>query len=122
MIIGIGTDLIEIQRVEKACTKEAFLIRCFTEKERELFNGNYTKAAGNFASKEAISKVFGTGIRGFELTDIEILRDELGKPVVNLMNNAKNIAESMGIDVIHLSITNTKDYAQAFAIGEKCNF
>lgn len=118
MIIGIGTDMIEIQRVEKACEKEAFFMRCFTERERALIGTNFTRAAGNFAVKEAVSKVFGTGIRGFELSDVEVLRDELGKPYVNLYNNAHKISVDMNIKKLHVSISNTKDYALAYVIGE----
>ena len=54
------------------------------DKERELIGGHPQKAAGNFAVKEAISKVFGTGVRGFGLKDIEVLRDPRGKPYVIL--------------------------------------
>lgn len=118
MIIGIGTDIIEIQRIKKACEKEAFFMRCFTENERMLIGSNFTKAAGNFAVKEAVSKVFGTGVRGFELIDIEVLRDELGKPYIRLHNKAALIAHDLTIDRIHVSISNTKDFAIAYAVGE----
>jgi holo-[acyl-carrier protein] synthase len=118
MIVGIGTDIIEIQRIEKACEKEAFFVRCFTKEERKLIGSNYAKAAGNFAVKEAVSKVFGTGIRGFELADIEVLRDELGKPYVNLYRNALKIAEKIKITKLHISISNTKEYAVAYVVGE----
>lgn len=118
MIVGIGTDLIEIQRIKRACAKEAFFIRCFTDAERALIADNYVRAAGNFAAKEAVSKVFGTGFRGFSLRDVEILRDELGRPYVNLYNGAYKLSENKKINVIHLSITNTMDFAQAFAVGE----
>lgn len=118
MIIGIGTDLIEIQRIKKACAREAFFVRCFTDKERELIGKNYTKAAGNFAVKEAVSKVFGTGIRGFELIDIEVLRDELGRPYVNLYRNALIIAKKNKITKLHVSISNTKDFVLAYVVGE----
>lgn len=118
MIVGIGTDIIEIQRIKKACLKEAFFMRCFTQRERNLIGDNYSKAAGNFAVKEAVSKVFGTGIKGFELLDIEVLRDELGKPYVNLYHNAATIAKDNHISKIHVSISNTKEYVIAYAIGE----
>ena len=118
MIVGIGTDMIEIQRIKKACEKEAFFVRCFTKRERELIDKNYARAAGNFAVKEAVSKVFGTGIKGFELIDIEVLRDELGKPYVNLYRNAFQIAQNNKIAKLHISISNTKDYALAYVIGE----
>lgn len=118
MIIGVGTDLIEIDRVSKACEKEHFMLRCYTQKEIECFNKKYAELAGNFAVKEAVAKSFGTGFRGFKLSDIEVLRDELGKPFVNLYNEAEKKAGELGIHKIHVSITNTFKYAQAFAVSE----
>lgn len=118
MIIGIGTDLIEIERVTLACEKEDFIKKYFTERERDLFQMDKRKAADNFAVKEAISKMFGTGFRTFMPIDIEVLRDNLGKPYVNLYQEALDIAKSKNINKIHVTITNTKKYAQAFVIGE----
>ena len=80
MIAGIGTDLIRIDRVIKACEKESFLKRVFTEKERQLIAGNQNRAASNFAVKEAVAKALGTGFRGFGPEDVEVLRDSLGSP------------------------------------------
>ena len=60
MIVGIGTDLIEIERIKKACEKEAFLVRVYTEEERRQAGGKVSRLAGDFAVKEAVSKVFGT--------------------------------------------------------------
>ena len=74
--------------------------------------------AGTFAVKEAVAKVFGTGFRGFELKDVEVLRDELGKPYVVLHGNAKLLAEEKRIRKIEVSISNTKEHAMAFAVGE----
>lgn len=118
MIIGIGNDLIEIERVKKACEKEAFLMRYFTEREIEVCGGRASSLAGNFAVKEAVSKGFGTGVRGFELCDIEVLRDELGKPYVKLYGGAKELADKLGAVKIHVSITNIKEYAEAFVVLE----
>lgn len=118
MIIGIGTDLIEIERIRKACVKEAFLLRSFTLEERLCIEGRPAKAAGNFAVKEAVSKVMGTGFRGIGLNEIEVLRDDLGKPYVNLYGRAKERAESLGIQRWHVSISNTKTLATAYVIGE----
>ena len=77
MIIGIGNDLIEIDRVAKACEKEAFLVRSYTDKEIQCFRDKPSSLAGNFAVKEAVSKCFGTGFRSFGLTDIEVLEMNL---------------------------------------------
>ncbi len=119
MIVGIGTDLIEIERIKKACEKEAFINRYFSKREIEASKGDFSKLANNFAAKEAVSKCFGTGFRGFSPIDIEVLRDEYGKPYVKIYREAKKIADKMGINNILLSISDTKDYSQAFAVVEK---
>ncbi len=118
MIIGVGTDLIEIERVRRACNNQAFLMRCFSIKEQEMIAGNMSRAAGNWAVKEAVSKVFGTGVSGFEMTDIEVLRDEKGKPYVVLLNQAAVISKTLGVHTLHVSISNTKEYAIAYVVGE----
>ncbi len=119
MITGIGVDLIEIARIKKACQKEGFLKLCFTRDEVELIGDRWEKAAGNFAVKEAVAKMFGTGFRGVSLKEIEVLRDSLGKPYVKLFGKAAELASSQQITTIHVSITNTKDYANAFVVGEQ---
>lgn len=122
MIIGIGIDLVEIKRIEKNINETTFLQKYFTVDENKLFELSKHKAqtvAGNFASKEAISKAIGTGFRGFSLTDIEILRDEMGNPYVNSYGSFKSILNELKIDTIHVSISNTKEYAVANAICER---
>lgn len=122
MITGIGLDLIEVSRVLKACEKESFLKRCYTASEIELISKDRRKAADNFAVKEAVSKMLGTGFAGITLLEIEVLRDDKGKPFVNLYGKAADLAKIQGITVIHVSISNTKDYANAVAVGEHlCN-
>ncbi len=118
MITGIGVDLIEIDRVTKACGKDSFLRRYYTEAEQELIRANIRVAADNFAVKEAVAKMFGTGFRTFFPLDIEVLRDIAGKPYVKLYGNAAEIAAEQGVTAIHVSISNTKDYANAFVVGE----
>ena len=119
MILGIGNDLVEIERIEKACQKQAFLLRCYTEAEIELCKGKASMLAGNFAVKESVAKAFGTGFRSFETRDIEVLRDELGKPYVRLYGGAEQLYRDMGATNIHVTITNTNEYAMAMAILEK---
>ena len=92
MILGTGCDLVEIERMKKACEKEAFLSRVYTERERRQAGGKASVLAGDFAVKEAVAKVFGTGFRDFMPGDIEVLRDELGKPYVNLYGRARKTA------------------------------
>lgn len=118
MIVGIGTDMIEVRRVVRACRKDSFLRRCFTEAERELICGAPYKAADQFAVKEAVAKMLGVGFRQFMPSDIEALRDELGCPYVRLHGRAQGLCEEKGIDKVHVSITNTKEYAVAFVVGE----
>jgi holo-[acyl-carrier protein] synthase len=121
MIIGIGTDIIEIDRIGKALINKGFLHKNFTEKEIEYFlrrKNMCEVVAGNFAAKEAVSKALGTGFRGFGLIDIEVLRDELGKPKVNLYGQAKSIADKGGETKIHISISHNKTQAIAYCIIE----
>lgn len=118
MLIGTGCDLIELERIKKACEKEAFLSRVYTDEERRQAEGRPSVLAGNFAVKEAVAKVLGTGFRTFMPKDIEVLRDSLGKPYVNLYGGAEALAREKKISRIEVSISNTKDYAMAFAVGE----
>ena len=118
MIAGIGTDLVEIGRVEKVLLRRRHLSRIFTTTELACAKDNATTLAGNFAVKEAVSKVFGTGFFGVEPYEIEVLRDNAGAPYVKLYGNAQKLAKDKKITKIHISITNTKDFAQAFVIGE----
>ena len=95
MILGIGTDIIEIQRIQRTVERTPkFLEKIFTEREIELFKSKamkYETIAGNFAVKEAISKAIGRGFRGFSFNDLEILRDEFGRPIANVSDKVKEI-------------------------------
>ena len=120
MIVGIGNDIIEIERIEKAISKEGFKNKIYTQRELENIEkrGNRTETyAGIFSAKEAISKAIGTGVREFSLTDLEILNDDLGKPYVvvseKLDKILKNKKESYQIEI---SISHSKKYATAMAI------
>lgn len=121
MILGIGTDIVEIHRIETAIAKDSFLKRYFTEKEIAMYLGRGKKSqilAANFAAKEAVAKALGTGFSYFFPIDIEILRNEKGAPVVVLHGNCKNFASQMGIQTIHLSLSHSKTHAVAFAVAE----
>lgn len=114
--LGIGNDIIEIKRIEKAVSKESFIQKVFTDKEIEYIRSRGNRAesyAGRFAAKEAVSKALGTGIRNFALTDIEILNNELGKPYVIFKNNISHFNEKYFIDI---SISHCREYASAAAI------
>lgn len=119
MITGIGTDLVEIARVQKAIGRSAFLERVYTEKERELIAIRSVRAAGNFAAKEAVAKALGCGFAGIKPVEIEVLRESSGLPYVVLHGVAAKKAEEQGITTIRISITDTAEYAQSYAICER---
>jgi holo-[acyl-carrier protein] synthase len=110
---------VEVSRIIEASQKERFVERFFTIEEKKIFDKKPSSIAGNFAVKEAVAKMFGTGFRGFNLKDIEVLRDEVGKPYVALYNNAEKIANELNIKKIHVSISDTDTYAIAYVIGEE---
>ncbi len=122
MILGVGCDIIEISRIEKAMAKGNFLDRCFTEREREYFSMHKNCAesvAAGFAAKEAVSKALGTGISGFSFTDIEILHSENGRPYVQLTGGAAAIAhENNGR--VSVSMSHCRDMAIAYAVFDSC--
>ena len=120
MIVGIGNDIIEIERIEKAISKEGFKNKIYTQRELENIRkrGNRTETyAGIFSAKEAISKAIGTGVREFSLTDLEILNDDLGKPYVVVSEKLDKIIKDKKEDYqIEISISHSKKYATAIAI------
>ena len=120
MILGIGNDIIEIERIEKAILKEGFKNKVYTQKELENIEkrGNRVETyAGIFSAKEAISKAIGTGVREFSLTDLEILNDDLGKPYVIVSEKLDKIIKNKKEDYqIEISISHSKKYAIAMAI------
>ncbi|WP_335935071.1 holo-ACP synthase [Fusobacterium polymorphum] len=120
MIVGIGNDIIEIERIEKAISKEGFKNKIYTQRELKNIEkrGNRTETyAGIFSAKEAISKAIGTGVRGFSLTDLEILNDDLGKPYVVVSEKLDKILKTKKEDYqIEISISHSRKYATAMAI------
>ena len=119
---GIGTDIVTISRIEKSLERESFLHRVYGEKEIELFaSGAKVKTASlaaNFAAKEAFGKALGTGVRGFELNEVQILRDALGKPYFELSGSAKEIADRENVECL-VSLSHENDRAVAFVVMEK---
>lgn len=116
MIFGIGNDIIEIARIEKAIDNPKFKERVFTPGEIEaidLKGGRAESYAGRFSAKEAVSKALGTGVRNFQLKDIEIINNQLGKPEVNLHGDLKEKYKDFKIEI---SISHCKEYTTATAI------
>jgi holo-[acyl-carrier protein] synthase len=120
-ILGIGIDIVEIKRIEDALNKnKRFLDKLFTKEEIKYFESRNFKIetiAGNFAAKEAISKAMGTGIRNFNFIDIEVLRNELGKPIVKTYNNLNKMCIDYNVLEIKVSISHSDNYAVSNAIA-----
>lgn len=118
MIIGIGTDLLEIKRIATT-RKNHTAERIFTEEELRQASDKDSMLAGDFACKECVVKCFGTGFSsGIRPADIEILRNENRKPYVVLYGKALEKYEELGGKSLHVSITDTKDLVSAVAVME----
>lgn len=120
-IIGIGTDIIEVSRIGKMIDKhdDLFLTRVYTPKEIEYCaprKAAIQHYAGRWAAKEAVLKTLGTGwAKGIQWTDIELLNRPGGKPEIHLANAAADVAETLGIRQIQISISHCHKFAVAFA-------
>ena len=120
MILGIGMDIIEINRIKEA-SNTRFMERIFTEGERhylKMRNNNIYTIAGSFSAKEAVAKALGTGIGRVSWRDIEIVHDNDGKPYVKLHNMAKSHMDAIGGERVYISISHSREYAVAQAIIE----
>jgi holo-[acyl-carrier protein] synthase len=115
----IGVDIIEIARIAGAIERfgDRFLRRVYTEHEIAKYRDRTSSLATRFAAKEAVMKVLGTGVRGVGWHDIEILSDERGKPVVFLHGRAAERARAIGIASVAVSLSDSKEYAVAVALG-----
>jgi len=118
-VIRVGTDLIEIERVRRALGRyERFRERCFTPAERAYCDSRPNPAqsyAGRFAGKEAVGKALGFGVaRAFAWTDIEIVGRP--KPSVRLSGRVADWAERIGVSAVDLSMTHSRELAQAVAV------
>lgn len=123
-IVGLGTDIAEIDRLDKTLSRtgDAFAKRILTETEWLQFLSLKQQArflAKRFAAKEAASKALGTGIaQGVTFQDFQVSNDEFGKPVLTLGKRAAEIAAARGINAIHLTISDERHYAVATVIFE----
>ena len=129
MIVGIGSDLSDIRRVQKSLDRfgERFTNRVFTETERTRSEAKPDRAASyakRFAAKEACAKALGTGVprRGVHWNDMGVVNQRSGKPTMALSGGAAERLASLippGMSpVIHVSLTDDHPYAQAFVIIE----
>ena len=121
MKINCGTDIIETKRMKNAVKKwkQAFLDRIFTNKEIEYSLGRkfyFEHLAARFAAKEAVFKAFGEGFSSANFKDVEIINDKNGMPCVFLKGPMKKLSQRKKVKQITVSMSHTRDYAQATAI------
>lgn len=119
--VAVGTDIIEIARIENAIADfgERFLKRVFTERERDRYRHRVSELAARFAAKEATSKALGTGIRGIHWREMEILPNRRGKPVLILHGQAAERARELGLTDFSVSLTHSRTDAMAFVVAVK---
>ncbi len=127
MILGIGTDLAEVNRIRQSVARfgDRFLHRIYTERERRyaLSKANaYERFAARFAAKEAGMKAIGTGwSRGVSWLDFEVTNGSSGRPTLYLRGAAEKIASELGTKRISVSLTHTAEMAMAVVILEDGN-
>lgn len=115
----IGTDIVEVDRIKRSVSRDHFKNRVFSPDEISLIEkkkNKFESYAGNWAAKEAFSKALGTGVRSFSLTEVSVLRNDLGKPYLKLSGNALLAANGLSFDV---SISHTDKLAIATVIAFK---
>ena len=118
-MLTTGVDMVEVWRIREAREKfgDRFLNRIYTENEQKTSRMRDPELAARFASKEAVMKLLGTGVRGVGWKDIEILPRKSGKPEVHLHGRALNVANRIGLKDIAISQTHSIEYAISVAVG-----
>ena len=125
MIVGVGTDIVQISRIEKNLAKhgDRFAERVLTEAELQRYSSHAKPAqflAKRFAAKEAAAKAFGTGFRdGLSLHHISVTNDENGRPSLEFNGAAAELIEKHNISRSHLSLSDEPNYAIAFVVLER---
>ncbi|MBQ0755520.1 MAG: holo-ACP synthase [Amphritea sp.] len=124
MIFGVGTDLLDIRRIEMALARTPRLSeRILTPTELSQYQQSNQQPrflAKRFAAKEAAVKALGTGIgRGISWQHFEVGHNELGRPIMTLTGNARQRAEDLGIATFHLSYSDEQDQVIAFVVAEQ---
>lgn len=117
--IAVGTDIIEIARIQRSVDDfgERFLKRVYTERERYWYGDRVNELAARFAAKEATSKALGTGIVGIRWQEMEILPNRRGKPVLILHGRAAERARTLGLTSFSVSLTHSRTDAMAFVVA-----
>ncbi|MGE4588304.1 MAG: holo-ACP synthase [Acidaminococcaceae bacterium] len=122
VIIGVGCDFVEVARIKKAIENPRFIQKVYTPAEIEycLARGKQQAMsfAARFAAKEAAAKALGTGFRNASMQDVEVSKDELGKPIIKLSGSFQERAKNLGCKYFHVSLSHTKEYGLAQVILE----
>jgi len=122
MILGLGTDIVEVARIAKSIENNSFKEKVFSKTEIVYCEEKANKAesfAARFAAKEAFFKALGTGWRGgMAFNEVEVLNDELGKPTLNVFGKTAEIIREKKIKIIHVSLSHTKEMAMAMVVLE----
>lgn len=124
MIFGIGTDIVEVARIEASITQfgDDLARRILAESEMQSYLQSQIKPrflAKRFAAKEAFSKALGTGLRApATFQNIAVSHDELGKPILILASELQGFLDSKNITQTHISISDEKNLAAAFVVLE----
>lgn len=124
LIYGIGTDIIEVSRIQKVMERDiGFREKIFSESEIaycERMKNKYQHYAARFSAKEAFMKALGTGWRdGIRFIEIEVVHDPLGKPLILLGGRARELAQNAGMGEMHVSLSHVKEIASAVVVVEK---
>lgn len=125
MIVGTGSDITRVARFEQALARhgERFAKRVLGPDELTFFARHAQPThylAKRFAAKEAFVKALGSGLRqGLQWRDIQVLNDNLGKPYLVLEGAARTQANALGVNAMHISLSDEADYALAFVILER---
>ena len=125
MIVGIGVDLVRVERLAQSLERfgERFAHKILGESEREGFHASARPAhflAKRFAAKEAVAKAIGTGFRdGLTLPQIQVENDPLGRPLLSFTGRALELIEERGVTASHLSLSYEEEHAVAYVVLER---
>ena len=116
----VGVDIIEISRIAQVVKRygDRFLHRIYTQGELEYCRGRPPQLASRFAAKEAVMKALGTGRRGLDWCEIEVMRQRGGPPSIRLHGRASKVAERRSIIDVALSLSHSREYAVASVVME----
>ncbi len=122
MIVGVGIDIVEIDRIRKWMLTPGLIDRFFSADEicqcSRRGKDSALSLAARFAAKEALGKAVGTGLKGCKLKDIQVDNDKNGKPVIRLKGTAEALVRSIGGTGVHISLTHEREHAVAVVIIE----